>query len=117
VDGHELGTSYTWREAVAAGLTRAALRDDGVRVTRGSYVSRAVPLTIATACRAAARVVPEGAVFSHLTAAALLGAPVAHEWPLEISVRPGTVRPQRRRIRVHVRSGTPDDVVALGACR
>jgi hypothetical protein len=113
VQEHDLGTSYTWRTAQAARLTRAALRDDGVRVTRGAYVSRAVPLTVAGACRAVATVLPHGAVFSHLTAAALLGAPVAHRWPLEISVPPGTVRPQRRRIRVHVRNLRTDDVVAL----
>ena len=113
MDGHELGTCYTWTAARAAGLTRAELRDDGVRVTRGAYVSRAVPLTIATACRSAGRVLPDGAAFSHLTAAALLGAPVRHAWPLEVIVPPSAVRPQRRRIRVHVRELGADDVVAL----
>ena len=88
MDGHELATSYTWWAAVAAGLTRAGLRDDGVRVTRGSYVSRAVTLTVASACRAAGLVLPAGAVFSHLTAAALLGAPVAHEWPWRSACHP-----------------------------
>lgn len=63
MDGQELPTSYTWHAAVAAGLTRAALRDDGVRVTRGAYVSRAVPLTVVNACRAAGQVLPASAVF------------------------------------------------------
>jgi hypothetical protein len=117
VDGHELGTSYTWTAAVRAGLTRAGLRDDGVRVTRGAYVSRAVPLTVASACRAAGQVLPLSAVFSHLTAAALLGAPVTHAWPLEVSVPPGVARPQRRRLRVHRRTVGPEDVVDLGGLR
>ncbi|MCW2698564.1 MAG: hypothetical protein JWQ45_99 [Blastococcus sp.] len=85
-----------------------------MRVTRGAYVSRAVPLTLASACRAAERVLPRGSVFSHLTAAGLLGAPVPHVWPLEIDVPPGSVRPQRRRIRTHVRNLRPDDAVSLG---
>jgi hypothetical protein len=109
---HELATSYTWHAAVAAGLTRAELRDDGVRVTRGAYVSRAVPLTVLNACRAVRPVLPDDAVFSHLTAAALLGAPVRHAWPLQIIVPPGITRPQRRRLQGHVRSLLPEDVVA-----
>jgi hypothetical protein len=117
VDGRELGTSYTWTTAVDVGLTRAALRDDGVRVTRGAYVSRAVPLTLGNACRAAGQVLPPGAVFSHLTAAALLSAPVTHTWPLEISVPPGVPRPQRRRLRVHVRDLNPGDVTLIRGVR
>ena len=114
MDGHELATSYTWQAAVAAGLTRAEIRDDGVRVTRGAYVSRAVPLTVLNACRAAVQVLPARAVFSHLTAAALLGAPVSHAWPLHVVVPPGVVRPQRRKVRVHVRTLLPEDVVLHG---
>jgi hypothetical protein len=117
VDGRELGTSYTWTTAVDVGLTRAALRGDGVRVTRGAYVSRAVPLTVGNACRAASQVLPARAVFSHLTAAALLGAPVPHTWPLEISVPPGVPRPQRRQIRAHVRELDPTDVVLVRGVR
>jgi hypothetical protein len=94
-------------------MTRADLRVDGIRVTRGAYVSRAVPLSLANACRAAAAVLPPGAVFSHSTAAALLGAPVPHTWPLHVVVPPGVTRPQRRRLRVHVRRLLPEDVVVL----
>lgn len=59
-------------------------------------------------------VLPTGAVFSHVTAAALLGAHVPHAWPLHVTVPPGAGRPQRRRIRVHVRSLLVDDDVVLG---
>jgi hypothetical protein len=114
VDRHELATTYTWHAAVSAGLTRAELRSDGVRVTRGAYVSRAVPLTVLNACLAAGQVLPRSAVFSHLTAAALLGAAVPHAWPLHVSLPPGVTRPQRRRVQVHVRRLLPEDVVARG---
>jgi hypothetical protein len=51
----ELSRTYTLYEARAAGLTRAQLRDDGIRVSRGVYVSRAVPLTLRAAARALVR--------------------------------------------------------------
>ena len=114
MDPHQLTPAYTWHAAVAAGLTRAGLRDDGVRVTRGAYVSRAVPLALTNVCRAAAQALPAGAVFSHLTAAALLGAPVAVAWPLHVVLPPAVPRPQRRRVRVHVRRLLPEDVVVRG---
>ncbi|RBY79434.1 hypothetical protein DQ239_05530 [Blastococcus sp. TF02-09] len=103
---------YTHVQAHAAGLTRAQLRDDGVRVTRGAYVSRAVPLALENACAAASAVLPPGAAFSHRTAAALLGAPVRPDWPLAVSVPPGAPRPERARIRTHVRRLDGDDVVS-----
>jgi len=92
-------------------MTRAQLRDDGQRVTRGAYVSQARALTVHAACTAALGVLPSGAVVSHLTAAALLGAPVQHRWPLAFSVPPGTYRPRRDRLHVHVRTLEPSDVV------
>ena len=114
MDRRELPTNYTWQTALSSGLTRAEIRDDGLRVTRGAYVSRAVPLNILNTCRAVARVLPAGSVFSHVTAAALMGAPVRHDWPLHVVVPPGVTRPQRRRLRVHVRTLLPEDVVEHG---
>ena len=92
-------------------MTRAQLRNDGIRVTRGVYVSRALTLSLPAACAAALRVLPAGAVVSHASAAALLDAPVPVTWPLHVSVPPGTYRPRRRRVRVHVRTLDADDVV------
>ncbi len=106
---HELGPTYTWQDARDAGLTRAQRRADGVRVSRGAYVSRAVPLPVHAACTAVLPVLPAGAVVSHRTAAALLGAPVPHGWPLEVSVPASTYRPRRRRIRVHARDLLDED--------
>ena len=106
----ELAPFYTRQDAQQAGLTRAQLRDDGIRVTRGSYVSRAQPLTLDAACHAVARVVPRQAAFSHLTAAALWGAPVSTSGPLQLVVPRGVVRPRRRRLVVAVRTLDVDDV-------
>lgn len=111
VDTRELAPTYTWDDATAAGLTRAQLRDDGVRVTRGAYVSRSLTLSVGAASRGALAVLPAGTVVSHSTAAVLLGAPVPPGWPLEFAVPPRVTPPRRRRIRVHVRDLTPDDVV------
>jgi hypothetical protein len=108
----ELGPTYTWQDARDAGLTRAQRRDDGVRVSRGAHVSRAVPLWVHAACCAVLPLLPDGAVVSHRTAAALLGAPVPHDWPLEVSVPPGAYRPRRRRLRVHVRDLLAEDAAA-----
>jgi hypothetical protein len=111
MDPRALSPVYTRAEARTAGLTRAQLRDDGVRVTRGAYVSRAVTLGLETACVAALTVLPPAAAFSHRTAAALLGAPIRPSWPLAVCVPPGSPRPERIRIRTHVRRLGDDDVV------
>ena len=58
----ELGPTYTWQDARDAGLTRAQRRDDGVRVSRGAYVSRAVPLSLHAACAAVLPLLPSGAL-------------------------------------------------------
>jgi hypothetical protein len=63
------------------------------------------------ASTAALAVLPPGSVVSHLSAAALLGAPVEHRWPLDVTVPPGCYRPRQERLRTHVRTMTPDDVV------
>jgi hypothetical protein len=111
VTRHLLPPTYTRAAADLAEMTRAQLARDGVRVTRGAFVSRSVPLTTASAVRAALAVLPEGTVASHATAAVLLGAPLPASWPLEFAVRPGVYRARRQRIRVHVRDLTARDEV------
>jgi hypothetical protein len=103
VTKHLLPVTYTRAAADVAELTRADLRADGVRITRGAYVSRGVDLTLDLAVRAALDVLPESAVASHETAAALWGAPIRTDRPLVFAVPPGTYRPRRRGVRVHVR--------------
>lgn len=106
----ELPPHYTWTAARAAGLSPQDIGDDGVRITRGAYVSRAIPLSIREACVSASEVLPPEAAFSHLTAAALFDTPVPHDWPLALTVPPGVYRPRRRRLRVHVRDLLPVDL-------
>lgn len=111
MDAVELSPTYSRAQALAAGMTRAQLRDDGRRISRDAYASRAVVLDIRTACLAMLPVLPPDAVFSHLTAAALMSTPVEHRWPMSITVPPGAYRPRRRRVNTHVRDLTEDDVV------
>ena len=100
---HLLPPTYTRAAAEVAELTRAELRTDGVRVTRGAYVSRGVDLSLPLAVRAVLDVLPEGALASHRTAAALLGAPVGSGRLLSFVVPPSVYRARRCGVRVHVR--------------
>ena len=111
---HILRPFYTRSAADVAELTRTERSRDGVRVTRGAYLSRAVPATAPHVVRAAMEVLPEGTLASHRTAAVLLGAPVAFTRPLEFAVRPGMYRPRRRGIAIHVRDVAPADRTSLG---
>jgi hypothetical protein len=95
--------------AEIAELTRAQLRADGVRVTRGAYVSRAVDLSLDLATRAALDVLPAGTLASHRTAGALLGAPVRTGWPLTFTVESGIYRPRRQGLVVHRRALLAED--------
>jgi hypothetical protein len=104
VSQSELPPVYTSEAARRAGMTRAERQQDGLRVTRGAYVSRSLGLGVHVAAVAALAVLPPGAVVSHRSAAVLLGAPVTPSWPLEFSVPPGTYRARRRRLRVRRRT-------------
>ena len=100
---------YTRAEATASGMTRAQLRDDGRRVSRGVYLSRALPLNLPDLTHAVLLACPPAAAASHRTAATLLGAPVDATRPVEITAPHGTYRPRRRGVRVHVRELMPAD--------
>ena len=106
---HLLPPVYTLAAAEVAELTRAERRQDGVRVFRGVYRSRALPETLTTTVEAALCVLPLRASASHRTAAALLGAPVAPGARLDVAVPPGAYRPRRRGLRIHVRNLTSVD--------
>ncbi|SFP39143.1 hypothetical protein SAMN05660464_3047 [Geodermatophilus dictyosporus] len=111
----ELAPVHTRQQARDDGSTRAQLRDDGVRVSRGAYVSRSVPLSLHNACSALLAVLPAGVASSHRTAAALLGAPVPHGWPHEGCLPPGSYRLRRRRLLTHVRDLGPEDLTRRGS--
>lgn len=114
---HLLPPVYTLAAAEVAELTRAQLREDGVRVFRGVYRSRAAPETLATTVEAALSVLPLRAAASHRTAAALLGAPVGAGPRLDFVVPPGAPRARRQGLRVHVRSLTPADEMVFDGLR
>ncbi len=106
---HILQPVYTRAAADVAELTRAERTADGVRITRGAYLSRALPPSPAHVVRAALEVLPESTLASHGTAAALLGAPTEFRWPLEFTVPPKVYRARRHGLRVHVRHLTEAD--------
>lgn len=110
---HLVPPVYTRAAADVAELTRTERRQDGVRITRGAYVSRALPLTPANRVAAALAVLPEGALASHGTAAVLLGAPVDFAPPMEFVLPPDVYRARRRGIRMHVRHLTAADRTLL----
>ncbi len=106
---HLLPPIYTLAAADVAEMTRAERAKDGVRITRGAYLSRAMPLTTPYMVRTALEVLPETALASHRTAAVLLGAPIDFVPPMEFVVPPGVYRARRRGIRMHVRDLSPAD--------
>jgi hypothetical protein len=113
VTKHLLPPIYTLAAADVAEMTRTERQRDGVRVTRGAYISRVLPATPPHLAAAALAVLPETAVASHRTAAALLGAPIDFAPPMEFAVPPGVYRARRRGIRIHVRDLTPADRTVL----
>ena len=106
---HLLPPVYTLAAADVAEMTRTERQRDGIRVTRGAYLSRAVPAAPRHLVDAALAVLPEGTLASHRTAAVLLGAPIDFPAPMEFAVPPGTYRARRRGIRIHVRDLGPAD--------
>ncbi|HZC26660.1 MAG TPA: hypothetical protein VE287_06530, partial [Actinopolymorphaceae bacterium] len=91
-------------EARRHGLTLRVLRGRRFRsVFRGVYVAADRPDTLELRVDAARLVLPARAVFSHTTAARLVGLPVPDrdDCPLHATVPPGTARPAVRGIIVH----------------
>ena len=101
---------YSRADARAAGMTRAQLRSDGRRITRGVYLSRALPLNLPDLAAGILTACPPGTALSHRTAAILQGAQLEPSRLVEVVVPPGTHRPRRRGVLVRVRSLLPDDV-------
>jgi hypothetical protein len=116
VDGISLGTSYTWLDARARGVTRRQIAQDGVPIARGLYLSGAVPPTLARRCRAWTHLLPD-AVFGLQTAGALLGAPLDPPSRVQVILSPRPIRPQRAGLSVHVRRLLEDDVIAIDDLR
>jgi hypothetical protein len=114
MDDVDLGLIYTWRDARALGARRAQIAGDGVRVSRGLYLSSVVTPTLVARCRAWSRLLPPGAAFGLETAAELFGLPINGSPDVHAVVSPRKVLPQRRGLRVHVRRLEDADVIELG---
>jgi hypothetical protein len=117
MDGIPLDESYTAREARDAGATRRQIRQDGVPLARGLYVSCAVSPTLLTRCRAWTRLLPPDTAFGAETAGALLGAPVDPPAEMQVVLRPRPVLPRRRGLSVSVRQLVAGDVVEVAGVR
>src|SRR3954471_21257749 len=117
MDGIPLGTSYTWRDARARGVTRGQIALDGRPIAPGLYVSRAVADTLVVRCRAWTRLLPPDAAFGLETAAALLGADLRPPPAVQVVVRPRPVLPRRAGLQVHVRDLRQGDVVEVAGLR
>lgn len=118
MDDVRLPPLYGWREAREAGARRRQISADGLRISRGLYLSDAVAPSLLARCRAWMRLLPPDAAFGLETAAALLGAPLAEAPPeVQVILRPRPVLPQRRGLAVHVRQLTAADVVESAGVR
>jgi len=94
VDTH----AFSLASARAAGLPGHRLRTGAfVHLSRDVYLAAPLADDLRARCDALTLVMPEGARFSHQTAAALYGAPVAAGTvPIHVSVPAGVVVPRRR---------------------
>lgn len=118
MDEIRLSPLYTWREARNAGARRTQVAEDGLRITRGLYLSRSVSPTLLARCRAWTRLLPPDAAFGLQTAAALLGAPLTDRPDaVHVILRPRPVLPQRRGLAVHVRQLSGEDVIEVDRLR
>ncbi len=117
MDGIPLGPAYTWRTARGLGVTRRQIETDGVPLARGLYLSRSVEPDLTALCSGWAQVLPDDAAFSHATAAALLGAPIAAPAHPHVVLSPRRVLPQWDGLVVHARRLLPDDVTQYRGVR
>jgi hypothetical protein len=117
MDDVELPLHYTWSEAREAGARRRQVREDGVRLGRGLYLSRAAEPDLAARCRAWTRLLPSDAAFALRTAACLLGVDTAPPPQVEAVLTPRPVPPRRRGLVVHQRDLRSADVVEVDGLR
>src|SRR4051794_30503329 len=106
-----LPPTYSLAAARAAGLTRGQLRGAGFLRLSHDLVRLDDAIDTRERLRLLATVLPKDAAFSHLTAAALLGAPVDAPARAHVALPPRRVLPQRAEFVVHGRLLQPEDVV------
>jgi hypothetical protein len=98
-------------------VTRGQIRQDGMSIARGLYVSRSADLDLRTRCRAWARVLPPDAAFGLQTATALHEISSRTPAAIHVVLRPRPVLPQHGGITVHARTLLEDDVVEVDGLR
>src|SRR4051794_865722 len=113
-----LPPTHTLASARAAGLTRGQLRGSAfLRLSHDLVVRLDDAIDARERLQLLATVLPPDAAFSHLTAAALLGAPVDAPARAHVALRPRKVLPQRAEFIVHGRRLGDEDVVELDGLR
>lgn len=101
---HSLPSAFTLARATQIGMTEKHLRGRQVeRLFRGVYGATAAPPELVAICRALADVLPTSAVFSHHTAALLLGLPAVGRPTTRVHVTTpaGVDAPRRRGVQGH----------------
>jgi hypothetical protein len=107
-----LPPTYSLASARAAGLTRARLRGPAfLRLSHDLVVRLDDAVDARERLQLLATVLPPDAAYSHLTAAALLGAHVDAPSRAHVALTPRPVLPQRAEFLVHARRLQPQDVV------
>jgi hypothetical protein len=113
-----LPPTFTPSTARAAGLTRARLRGSGfVRLAHGLVAQLDDAVDERERLQLLATVLPNDAAYSHVTAAALLGAPVASPRRPHVVLTPRRVLPQPAEFVVHGRRLVAEDVVMVSGLR
>jgi very-short-patch-repair endonuclease len=114
----EMPAPITTRDAIAQGLSNGVLRGPRFNTPyRGvHFLARDLELDLGLRCDALALQLPDQAVFSHSTAAALFGIPVSRrhaDRELHVTVPPPLTGPRIRGVRGHVRELPRSDVAVL----
>lgn len=108
-----LGDAFTTAQAHEGGLGRGALRQMA-KVSHGLRAQQS-PRSLADRCRALRLVLPDEAVFSHVTAARLheLWLPPLPTEGIDVTVPPGVRPPRRKGVTAHVGASGRQNVGGL----
>jgi hypothetical protein len=113
-----LPPTYSTASARASGLTRARLRGPGfLRLAHDLFVRLDDAIDERERLRLLSTGLPDDAVFSHATAAALLGAPIDPPRRPHVALTPRRVLPQRAELVVHSRHLRAEDVLVHDGLR
>jgi Protein of unknown function (DUF559) len=113
-----LPPTFSAATARAAGISRATLRGPRfVRLAHDLTVQLDDAIDEVERLKLLSTLLPDDAAFSHATAAALLGAPIAPPACAHVALTPRRVLPQRAELVTHARRLADEDVVVHGGLR